>query len=133
MLALYLHCDDDAFSQVFCPQLANEKFINLLEVYCLFLAWDISDCTYHTVIKEMIKDFNELNFIEYRLINKRSGLLLITPVEDTITLFGILQGAKMKEEEIINSFSLYCESFAIELQCERTLLETRKQDILKIK
>lgn len=131
MLALYLHHDDDAFSKVFCPLLNEEELINVLEVYCVFLPWDITDPKNHSIITRMISGYNELNFIEFRISKKRAGLLLIAPIDNTITSFGILQG-KMSTSEIMEKVQLYCESFEVEMECEKTLCESKDEDTVKM-
>lgn len=132
MLALYLHSDDDAFSKVFYPLLQNESLSNLLEIYCLFLPWEITSRAYHDIINKMLSDYNELEIITNRIDNKKAALLFISPVKNTIAVFGVLQG-RMKEHEIIDSVSSFCASFEVELKCEEKLVEAKNKDIIKIK
>lgn len=131
MLALYLHHDDDTFSKIFCPLLVDEALIDILGTYCLVLPWDITNSKDHNAIKKMINEYNELEFISFRLNKKKSGLLLVAPIDQTITLFGILQG-NLKKNDIIEKIKLYCSNFNMELDCEKTLYGQTNTNTLKL-
>lgn len=132
MLALYLHSDNDEFSKVFCPLLLKENLANVLEAYCLFLPWEITNEEYHGTMKEMLRSYSELEVFVNRFEQKKAALILIAPIKCTISVFGILQGS-LDETAIIERVTTFCNSFEIEMECEKELLKTKNNEIAKIK
>lgn len=132
LLVLYLHDDEDEFSKTFCPLLADETVKRILNQSCLLYIIDMSDCRHHDFVKSQLLLYPELTVLEKRIDRKKTGLVIILPVDDTFEIAGVLQGS-VKQKDIIERLQMFIGNLEEELKCERSLAVIKDQNIEKIK